>query len=216
MGENNISHRKKNHTSIYILKIQKIIPQLVLGSSSIYRQEQLGRLQIPFEIASPAIDEKPLVDETPELTAFRLAEAKARAVAITYTDALIIGADQVAVLENMQLGKPLNHKNAVKQLQFMRGKEVVFYSALSLFNSRNNRIQTRVIPYYVKFRALSDQQIENYLNKEQPYHCAGSAKSEGLGIVLIERMTGDDPNALVGLPLIALVEMLANEGVEIV
>ena len=192
------------------------MPQLVLGSSSIYRQEQFRRLQIPFEIASPSIDETPLAGEAPEITALRLAEAKARAVAATYTDALIIGADQVAVLENMQLGKPLNHDNAVKQLQLMRGKEVVFYSALSLFNSRNNQIQTRVVSSYVKFRSFSDQQIENYLNKEKPYHCAGSAKSEGLGIVLIERMTGDDPNALVGLPLIALVEMLTNEGVEII
>ena len=198
------------------MKNHKKMPQLVLGSSSIYRQEQLRRLQIPFEITSPAIDETPLAGEAPEITALRLAEAKARAVAATYTDALIIGADQVAVLENMQLGKPLNHDNAVKQLQLMRGKEVVFYSALSLFNSRNNQIQTRVVPSYVKFRSLSDQQIENYLNKEKPYHCAGSAKSEGLGIVLIERMTGDDPNALAGLPIIALVDMLTNEGVEIV
>ncbi len=192
------------------------MPQIVLGSSSIYRQEQLGRLQIPFKIAIPSIDETPFSGEAPEITALRLAEAKARAVAVTYTDALIIGADQVAVLENMQLGKPLNHDNAVKQLQLMRGKEVAFYSALSLFNSRNNQIQARVVPSYVKFRSLSNQQIENYANKEKPYHCAGSAKSEGLGIVLIERMRGDDPNALIGLPLIALVEMLANEGVEIV
>ena len=198
------------------MKTHKKIPQLVLGSSSIYRQEQLRRLQIPFITANPSIDETPLTDEAPEATAFRLAEAKVRAVATSYTDALIIGADQVAVLENIQLGKPLNHVNAVKQLQMMRGKEVVFYSALSLFNSRNNQMQTRVVPCYVKFRSLSDQQIENYLNKEKPYHCAGSAKSEGLGIVLIERMKGDDPNALIGLPLIALVEMLTNEGVEIV
>lgn len=187
-----------------------------MGSSSIYRQEQLGRLQIPFEIANPSIDEKPLENELPEATAFRLAETKARSVAIAYTDALIISADQVAVLESVQLGKPLIHENAVKQLQFVRGKEVVFYSALSLFNSRTNRMQTRVIPYYVKFRTLSDQQIENYLIKEKPYHCAGSAKSEGLGIALIERMAGDDPNALIGLPLIALVDMLANEGLEVV
>lgn len=198
------------------MKIFKKAPQLVLGSSSIYRQEQLRRLQIPFEIASPSIDETPLTGEMPEMTAFRLAETKARNVATIFSDALIIGADQVAVLDNIQLGKPLNHENAVKQLQFMRGKEVVFHSALSLFNSRNNQIQTRVVPCYVKFRALSDQQIENYLIKEKPYHCAGSAKSEGLGIVLIERMAGDDPNALVGLPLIALVEMLTNEGVKIV
>ncbi|MDP1558857.1 MAG: Maf family nucleotide pyrophosphatase [Nitrosomonas sp.] len=196
--------------------MQKKIQQLVLGSSSIYRQALLRRLQIPFEIASPEIDEAPLPDEMPEATALRLAEAKARSVAIIYTDALIIGADQVAVLEGVQLGKPLNHENAIKQLRLMRGKEVVFHTALSLFNSRNNRIQTRIIPYYVKFRELNDRQIENYLNKEKPYHCAGSAKSEGLGIVLIERMTGDDPNALVGLPLIALVEMLEFEGIKIV
>src|SRR5690606_31793046 len=113
-------------------------------------------------------------------------------------------------------GKPLNHANAVKQLRFMRGKEVVFYTALGLLNSRTNRLQARLIPYYVKFRELGDQQIERYLSKEQPYHCAGSAKSEGLGIALIERMKGEDPNALIGLPLIALVGMLMEESVEII
>lgn len=196
--------------------MKKKIQQLILGSSSIYRQALLQRLQIPFEVVSPEIDEKALPDEMPEVTASRLAEAKARAVAIKYTDALIIGADQVAVLEGVRLGKPLNHENAINQLRFMRGKEVAFYTALSLFNSRNNSIQTNVVPCYVKFRELSDQQIESYLHKEKPYHCAASAKSEGLGIVLIERMTGDDPNALIGLPLIALVAMLEFEGIKIV
>ncbi|WP_028461025.1 Maf family protein [Nitrosomonas cryotolerans] len=198
------------------MKTRNITQKLILGSSSIYRQELLRRLEIPFVTASPEIDETPLPSEIPERTAVRLAETKARAVARTYTDALIIGADQVAVLDGIRLGKPLSHANATKQLQFMRGKKVVFYTALSLLNSRSDYMQTRVVPYYVKFRQLSDQQIENYLTREQPYHCAGSAKSEGLGIVLIESMTGDDPNALIGLPLIALVGMLAQEGIDIV
>ena len=120
------------------------------------------------------------------------------------------------MLEGIQLGKPLNRINATRQLQFIRGKEIVFHTALSLFNAHNGNMQTRLIPSRVKFRKLSNQQIDNYLDKEQPYHCAGSAKSEGLGIALIERMVSDDPSALIGLPLIALVEMLANEGVRIV
>ncbi|MCB1984822.1 MAG: septum formation inhibitor Maf [Burkholderiales bacterium] len=198
------------------LKIQKITQKIVLGSSSIYRQELLQRLQIPFETGSPQIDESALPNETPEKTALRLAEAKARFVAKKNTRALIIGSDQVAVLNGIHLGKPLTHSNAFKQLQFIRGKEVTFCTALCLLNSHTDRLQARVVPYHVKFRQLSDQQIENYLNKEQPYHCAGSAKSEGLGIALIERMNGDDPNALIGLPLIALIEMLGNEGVRVI
>ncbi|MCC6917189.1 Maf family nucleotide pyrophosphatase [Nitrosomonas sp.] len=190
-------------------------PPLVLGSSSVYRCELLQRLQIPFETASPAIDESALSGEMPEMTALRLAREKAYAVAKLFPDALIIAADQVAALGEMQLGKPLNHENAVRQLRLMRGKEVVFYSALCLFNSRTDHLQARVVPCTVKYRELSDSQIERYLIKEQPYHCAGSAKAEGLGIMLIERITGDDPNALIGLPLIALVEMLMQEGVEL-
>ncbi|MCX7184814.1 MAG: Maf family nucleotide pyrophosphatase [Nitrosospira sp.] len=198
------------------MQIPHLAQQLVLGSGSIYRRELLQRLQIPFEVCSPDIDEAPLSDEMPGATALRLAESKARAIATIYPDALIIGADQVAVLENTLLGKPLTHENAVRQLRLLRGKEVTFHTALSLFNSRSARMQTQLISSYVKFRELSDQQIENYLTREQPYHCAGSAKSEGLGIALIERITGDDPNALIGLPLIALVAMLAHEGIEIV
>ncbi|MFB3080837.1 MAG: Maf family protein, partial [Nitrosomonadaceae bacterium] len=152
----------------------------------------------------------------PEATACRLAAAKARAGATRYPASRIIGADQVAALEGIQLGKPLNYENATKQLYFMRGKEVIFHTALSLFNSRSGRMQSRLISSLVKFRELSDQQVGNYLVKEQPYHCTGSAKYEGLGIALIERIVSDDPNALIGLPLITLVEMLANEGVEVV
>lgn len=195
---------------------QSIPLPLILGSSSVYRRELLQRLQIPFETVSPEIDETPLHGETPDATALRLAKAKASKIAATYPDALIIGADQVAVLNGMQLGKPLNHANAFQQLRFMQGKEVMFYTAISLLNSRSNHMQARGIPFRIKFRQLSDRQILNYLNKEQPYHCAGSAKSEGLGIVLIERMTGDDPNALIGLPMITLVDMLANEGIAVV
>lgn len=198
------------------MKTQTITQPIILASSSIYRKELLQRLQIPFETMHPQIDEAPLPDEAPEQTAVRLAEGKARAVAKSYPHALIIGSDQVAILGNSHLGKPLNHINATEQLRLMRGNEVVFYTALCLLNSATDRLQMKIIPYYVKFRQLSDQQIENYLLKERPYHCAGSAKSEGLGIALIERMVGDDPNALIGLPLIALVDMLAHEGVMLI
>lgn len=198
------------------MKTQQIVQQLVLGSSSVYRNELLQRLQIPFEICNPEIDETPLAEEGPDATALRLAAAKTRAVAVNYRDALIIGADQVAVLEGIQLGKPLNRMNATRQLRSLRGKEVVFHTALSLFNSRTGDMQARLIPSRVKFRELSDRQIDNYLDREQPYHCAGSAKAEGLGIALIEHIISEDPTALIGLPLIALVEMLTRAGVEIV
>lgn len=191
-------------------------PQIILGSGSIYRKELLQRLQICFETSNPQIDETPLINESPDQTAARLAEAKARAVARIYPQALIIGSDQVAALGDIRLGKPLNHTNAVEQLRQTQGKEVVFYTAVCVLNSFTDKLQIRVIPYHVKFRRLSDQQIENYLLKEQPYQCAGSAKSEGLGIVLIERMTGDDPSGLIGLPLITLIDMLTLEGVKII
>lgn len=198
------------------MKTQHFTQNLVLGSSSSYRYDLLLRLQLPFETFSPDIDESALTGETPENTAIRLAEEKARAVAVIYPNGLIIGADQVAVLNGTLLGKPLNYENATKQLYLMRGKEVVFHTALSLFNSCSGRIQSKLISSLVKFRKLSNKQISNYLAKEQPYHCTGSAKYEGLGIALIERIESNDPNALIGLPLIALVEMLANEGVEVV
>ncbi len=189
--------------------------KLVLASTSPYRRELLARLKIPFDVLSPDVDETPLPNETPEQTAHRLSIAKAKAAAPQHSDALIIGSDQVATLDGLQLGKPHTHENATRQLRMMRGRSVVFHTALSLFNSRTGNVQSKVVPFTVHFRNLSDQQIERYLAKEQPYNCAGSAKSEGLGIALIERMEGDDPNALVGLPLIALVEMLQNEGLDV-
>lgn len=188
---------------------------LVLASTSIYRSELLKRLQLPFETAAPDVDETALPDETARATSLRLAQQKARAVASRYPDALIIGSDQVALLEGEQLGKPLTHDNAVKQLRAMRGKTTCFYTALALLNSKTGHMQTEVAENHVTLRDLSDAEIEGYLLKEQPYHCAGSAKSEGLGIALMSKMTGDDPNALIGLPLILLIEMLRRENVRL-
>lgn len=189
---------------------------LILASSSPFRRELLTHLQIPFSCISPDVDETPLPNELPQETALRLAQVKARKIGEYHTDALIIGCDQVATLDNQQLGKPLTHENATRQLRLMRGREVIFHSALCLYNAATQHIQAEVVPYIVRFRNLTDAQIESYLNKEQPYHCAGSAKSEGLGIAIIEKMTGDDPNALIGLPLIALVNMLQNEGFAVI
>lgn len=193
-----------------------IHPTLILASSSIYRRELLTHLQIPFTCISPDVDETILPCEQPQETALRLAQIKARKVSLSNPEALIIGCDQVATLDGIQLGKPLNHENATKQLRMMRGREVTFHSALCLYNAANQSMQAEVVPYVVQFRNLSDAQIESYLVKEQPYHCAGSAKSEGLGIAIIERMIGEDPNALIGLPLIKLVSMLHNEGVNVI
>lgn len=185
--------------------------QLVLASTSPFRRELLTRLGLPFVTANPQTDETALADETPEATALRLSEAKARAVAAQYPEALIIGSDQVACLDDQVFGKPGNHDNAVRQLQTMRGRTVNFFTGLCLLDARSDRAQLRGVPTRITFRQLSDEQIENYLRKEQPYHCAGSAKSEGLGIALIARMEGEDPNALIGLPLIALCDLLKNE-----
>ena len=189
---------------------------LILASSSTYRRELLQKLQIPFNCVSPHVDETPLDGEKPHETALRLCKEKAQKVGQEYPHALIIGCDQVATLDGEQLGKPLNHKNATRQLQMMRGREVKFHSALCLYNAATGSLQAENVPYLVKFRQLTDDQIENYLTKEQPYHCAGSAKSEGLGVALIERMLGEDPNALIGLPLIKLITMLQNEGVNVI
>ena len=186
---------------------------LVLASSSTYRSELLKRLQLPFVAVAPDVDETPLPDESARATSIRLAREKARVAADAYPDALIIGSDQVALLEGHQLGKPLNHENAVKQLRAMRGKTTHFYTALALLNSKTGNMQTEVAENFVTLRDLSDAEIEGYLQKEQPYHCAGSAKTEGLGIALIDKMSGEDPNALIGLPLILLVQMLRRESV---
>jgi septum formation protein len=190
-------------------------PRIVLASTSKYRRELLARLGLPFEVASPGVDEVPLPHETPPDTARRLAEAKARAVAARFPQSIVIGSDQVAVLEGRTLGKPGNHVNAVSQLKAMRAKEVVFHTALCLCNAASGRVETRVVPFCVRFRDYSDAQIERYLRREQPYDCAASARAEGLGIALIAEMRGDDPNALIGLPLIALTEMLAAQGVSV-
>ncbi|KAF0203021.1 MAG: septum formation [Gallionellaceae bacterium] len=188
---------------------------LILASTSIYRSELLSTLQIPFQIASPNVDETPLSGEDAKQTSTRLSQLKAQAVAPNHPDALIIGSDQVALLDGQQLGKPLTHDNAVRQLRAMRGKTVVFYTALTLLNAVDGSMQTDLSETHVSFRQLGDDEIERYLIKEQPYHCAGSAKSEGLGIALISNIMGDDPNALIGLPLISLVTMLKKQGVNV-
>lgn len=188
---------------------------VVLASSSPFRRELLARLQIPFETAVPDADESPLPGEAPAATARRLAEAKARAVAQRYPDALIIGSDQVAASGSERFGKPGRREHASAQLRQMRGKDVVFHTGLCLLNSATGRAQVRCIDTHVGFRTLSDAEIESYLDKEDALNCAGSAKSEGLGISLLSHLRGDDPNALVGLPLIALCDMLRAEGLSL-
>lgn len=189
--------------------------KLVLASTSRYRRELLSRLHIPFEVAAPDVDETPLPGESPSQTALRLSALKAQAVAVQFPDALIIGSDQVLMLDEEQLGKPGNFDNAFAQLKKMSGKAMVFHTALTLLNGKTGRAQTRDVPTVVHIRKLTDAQIEAYLKKEQPYDCAGSAKSESLGIALMECMDSPDPTALIGLPLMALTEMLMNEGVDV-
>ncbi len=191
------------------------MPRLILASTSRYRRELLTRLQIPFETADPAVDESVIPAEVPTVTAERLAREKARAVATQYPDALIIGSDQVAFCGEKRYGKPGTRENAMLQLQSMRGKEITFHTGLCLFNSATGQDQTTGIATLVRFRDLSDAEIERYLTKENALNCAGSAKSEGLGIALMDYMRGDDPNALIGLPLIALCRMLRAEGIEL-
>lgn len=187
---------------------------LILASTSPFRRELLARLRLPFETANPAVDEAQLPGEQPEASALRLSEAKARAVADRFPDALIIGSDQVAVLEGQIFGKPGTHEKAVGQLKAMRGRRVDFFTGLCLLNARTGESHLRGVPTLVTFRDLADEEIEHYLCREQPYNCAGSAKSEGLGIALIGRIEGEDPNALIGLPLIALCDLLRMEGVD--
>ena len=192
------------------------MPQLVLASTSPFRRELLSKLGLPFETASPDIDESRLDGEDPQQLVARLAEEKARAVAGHYPDNLIIGSDQVAINGHEILGKPGSHDKAVAQLRAASGKTVRFLTGLCLYNSTNDNSQVVVEPFEVVFRTLTDAQIENYLRAEQPYNCAGSFKSEGLGIALFERLAGDDPNSLIGLPLIRLIRMLEQEGVAII
>lgn len=190
--------------------------KLVLASSSPFRRELLERLRIPFEVMPPELDEAPRPGETPEELVRRLAVAKAQAIAALRPGALVIGSDQVAVYDGKIVGKPHGHDKAVQQLRSASGRKVVLYTGLALVNSATGRVQCEVIPFGVQFRELTEAQIESYLRKEQPYGCAGSVRSEGLGIALLERFEGDDPNALIGLPLIRLVRMLENEGVSVI
>lgn len=187
--------------------------QLVLASTSPYRQAILQKLPLSFATDSPDIDEIPLENESPQSLVKRLSEAKARAVAIRHPHSLVIGSDQVAVLKGKILGKPGTHEKAVQQLREASGNEVIFNTGLCLLNTDNGKAQVSCVPFVVQFRKLDDEQIERYLTHEEPYNCAGSFKSEGLGITLFEKLSGDDPNTLIGLPLIELVRMLENEGI---
>ncbi len=189
--------------------------RLVLASTSPYRRALLSRLGVPFEVAAPQVDETPMLGESPDDTALRLSLSKARAVAKEFPEALIIGSDQVALLEGQQLGKPGTHDKAVAQLRSMRGKTLEFHTALTLLNARSGHIQSANVPVRLVMRDYTDTQIEAYLRKDLPYNCCGSARSESLGIALIARYETEDPNALVGLPLIKLTEMLANEGLDV-
>ncbi len=186
---------------------------VILGSTSRYRAELLARLGIAFDKAAPDVDETPLPGETPEQIARRLALAKARAVAARFPDAVVIGSDQVADLAGTPLGKPGTHERAVQQLRAMRGQTVVFQTALAVVCQATGFEQADLAAVRVVFRDLTDDEIEHYLRAEQPYDCAGSAKSEGLGIALLERIDNDDPTALVGLPLIRTCRLLRAAGV---
>ncbi|WP_298608857.1 nucleoside triphosphate pyrophosphatase [uncultured Thiothrix sp.] len=185
---------------------------LVLASTSIYRRELLERLQLPFITAAPHIDETRLPNESAYQMVARLAQQKAAAIARQYPDALIIGSDQCAVLGEQILGKPHTHEKAIEQLAASSGRTVEFLTGLCVFDTQTQTSQLDVISFQVEFRALEAFEIENYLRREQPYNCAGSFKSEGLGISLFKRMQGDDPTALIGLPLIRLCTMLREHG----
>lgn len=189
---------------------------IILASTSPFRRAILEKLDVPYEVASPSIDETAHEGETAAQLVERLAIAKAKTIADQNTEGLVIGSDQVAVIEGTILGKPDDHATAIKQLRAASGKRVTFYTGLALINASTNKLQSEVVPFDVVFRQLTESQIENYLLKEQPYNCAGSFKSEALGICLFEKLEGDDPNTLMGLPLIRLVRMLENEGLNII
>lgn len=189
--------------------------QLILGSSSPFRAELLNKLNLSFTQVSPDIDETPADNETPEQLVKRLATSKALEIAKTHPEAMIIGSDQVAVIEGDILGKPGNHHNAMAQLKRASGQDVTLLTGLALYNAKNDHMQAEVEPFTVHFRDLTDNQIDFYLKKEQPYQCAGSFKSEGFGISLFSKLVGDDPNTLIGLPLIRLIEMLKHEDIDV-
>jgi septum formation protein len=188
---------------------------LILGSTSIYRKELLERLMIPFRVEAPDIDETPMAYESPQELVARLSLEKAQSVASNNPGSLVIGSDQVAVHNGKIVGKPYTHERAMEMLRTSNGRKVMLYTGLTVVDADSGEHQVEVVPFEVVFRKLSEEQLENYLRKEQPYHCAGSVKSEGLGIALLERFEGEDPNTLIGLPLIRLVRMLENFGVNV-
>jgi MAF protein len=188
---------------------------LVLGSTSPFRKILLEKLQLPFECAKPNIDESPKPNETPIALVERLAIEKAKAVSSSYTDALIIGSDQVAVCNGEIIGKPHTYENAIKQLTRFSGKSITFFTGLCVYCTETNIAHSIVEPFIVHFKVLTQDEISNYLNIEKPLNCAGSFKSEGLGICLFERLEGDDPNTLIGLPLIKLITLLKQQGMDV-
>jgi septum formation protein len=190
--------------------------RLVLASTSKYRKALLERLGLAFETASPGIDERSGSDETPEQTALRLSVLKAKAVQPRFRDALIIGSDQVAAVGSERFGKPGDHESAVRQLRRLSGTAVDFHTGVALLDARTGALDSRLVPCRVHFRTLDEARIEAYLRRERPYDCSASAKAEGLGIALIARIETDDPTSLIGLPLIALSEMLERAGLPVV
>jgi len=188
--------------------------RLVLASTSRYRHELLSRLRLPFDVEAPEIDERPLAGEAPAATALRLALAKAYAVAARHADAVVIGSDQVADLDGQGVGKPGDHARATAQLRAMRGRTVVFQTAVAVVCAATGFAESALVPVTVRMRDLSDAEIERYLRAEQPYDCAGSAKIETLGIALVESVGCDDPTALIGLPLIRTCELLRRAGID--
>jgi len=193
-----------------------ISQNLILASTSPFRKQLLEKLHLEFDTAKPDVDETALPEETATTLVERLAIAKARAIAPQFDNALIIGSDQVCVNQGQILGKPGNFENAFLQLKAASGKRIVFYTGLALLNSNTGRVQSLVEPYTVQFRALTDRMINNYLQQEQPFNCAGSFKSEGYGIALFESLEGKDPNSLIGLPLISLIKMLEIENYAVI
>ena len=188
---------------------------LILGSTSPYRRELLSRLRLPFEVISPEVDETPLPQEKPDALACRLALAKAKAVAQKNPNAVVIGSDQVVDLNGTPLGKPGNHDRAVQQLKIMRGQTVIFQTSVAVVCVERHFEKVSLAQIRVRFRDLRDDEIQNYLLAEKPYDCAGSAKSEGLGIALLDAIESDDPTALIGLPLIRTTQLLREAGVEL-
>ncbi|OEE77099.1 Maf family protein [Vibrio genomosp. F6] len=188
--------------------------QLVLASTSPFRQQLLSKLAMPFITAQPDCDETPLARESPQDLVMRLSEEKAKSCSVT-EPSLIIGSDQVCVINNTIVGKPHNRENAIAQLEAQSGKSITFYTGISLWNTETGRCITKLDTFTVHFRQLSRSMIEAYVDAEQPYYCAGSFKSEGLGIALFKQLEGKDPNALIGLPLITLIDMLEEQGVTV-